>query len=990
MSTENILIEQHLTFVNKMRERVRGTDLEPIWERLYAYMTKINDLPEDKKIAIDAMIKKMIAKIEHFKNISEQRLDAINTENKSDHEIDAQFETSPAPDISSLSVHSSTSQPEQPSKDAHEFIKPKQKVKKFKRIRMARKDYPHIVMSPRGDNIPVMRIRLSEIHNKKRQKEAKKKSKKIKDVDVLKAAIDQYERSKQLPISEPIIQIEKNVETVQEIQPEIEHESVVEKVIQNHQNNNIPMEVEKAGEISSVHNTTVENRLSILGLKECTVRIIKCTPEKKKNISETIEFQPELPSTSETANFSNPSITVPKKSTELKKIPIEKSKSVIQQNGSKKIDDQESIYIVDSDDEDNMHIQISTTAVEDINAQKVTPKGITRSRKKSLYREPSVISKKETEQPVTPQKSSKALNKSPKTIKYQPSPQSKKQKLEDKDSQQNSDDSCIVTLKTVDLTVKPQEVTGNPTTSPVTPQTSSKSAELLKNVNKSAPVAKLQGPKRNRNSIDTLPILRMISQTSEKTAIRQSVRQATRRNSVAVAFEPQLPAKQKITPEKSSNFIKIISVDSIPSSTSMLKMLDSQQIMPTKKLQNARKSTQSNQILLNRELASCNQTTNNNNMNQVTALYDDILELISYEPTQIPQNIPSEFKNEPKSPVGYMTPPMTEIPTCVMLLEAQKDKKLVLLSSAATLNKIRPWLKTSEHRKLLKNCENMLANGFCLSALFKCMGSTCSYYTNNSTLFIRHLKIHQQKQANDMKYFSQCAYCSTIDDNPEALVQHIIDKHGYSRYQCAYCFYRSCDFHIHTHHKLFHPLKSEVIIECKPLRTLDIEKEFENALSNVMSVCKPVFCCVCKFKFYNIKNFENHYKAYPSVPSSRCLHCKFEITQASIMDHLKECHKFGDYNCAFCSFASDSSDSIKIHLSNQHYDKPMLYYDRTKQSHNVDLKAKGSTNKEDVLKSVVLKKLIHQEQMNAKKIKIFNDQNELENVHNINTGLLEK
>ena len=43
MSTENVLIEQHLTFVNKMRERVRGTDLEPIWERLYAYMTKINE-----------------------------------------------------------------------------------------------------------------------------------------------------------------------------------------------------------------------------------------------------------------------------------------------------------------------------------------------------------------------------------------------------------------------------------------------------------------------------------------------------------------------------------------------------------------------------------------------------------------------------------------------------------------------------------------------------------------------------------------------------------------------------------------------------------------------------------------------------------------------------------------------------------------------------------------------------------------------------------
>jgi hypothetical protein len=63
------------------------------------------------------------------------------------------------------------------------------------------------------------------------------------------------------------------------------------------------------------------------------------------------------------------------------------------------------------------------------------------------------------------------------------------------------------------------------------------------------------------------------------------------------------------------------------------------------------------------------------------------------------------------------------------------------------------------------------------------------------------------------------------------------------RYQCAYCFYRSCDFHIHTHHKLFHPLKSEVIYECKPSKQLDIEKEFSNAWKNVMNVCKPICCC---------------------------------------------------------------------------------------------------------------------------------------------------
>lgn len=94
-----------------------------------------------------------------------------------------------------------------------------------------------------------------------------------------------------------------------------------------------------------------------------------------------------------------------------------------------------------------------------------------------------------------------------------------------------------------------------------------------------------------------------------------------------------------------------------------------------------------------------------------------------------------------------------------------------------------------------------------------------------------------------------------------------------------------------------------------------------------------------------------------------------------------------------------------------HYDKPMLYFDRIKHAENFNFKEKGSTvifinnlnslnllikfyffkqNKEDILKAVVLKKLIHQEQTNAKTIKIFNDQLELDNAQNINTGLLEK
>lgn len=729
------------------------------------------------------MIKKVIEKIEHFKNISERRLEALNADSTIENESDVQFETSQESENQntfSLSNQGSSSQPQQPAIPDHEFLQPKKKMKKFKRFSMTRQDYPHIVMSPRGDNIPVMRIRLSEIHNKKRQKEERKKNKKTKAV-VLNDATEQHEKSEELPIAEQIEPIEKSVKDIPENQVVVEKITDAENVIQNPQDNNIPMEVERINEIASVHESMNENSFSGLGLKECSVYIQNCLPEKGTNEPESAKTQPKA---SEPANPSTQLAVQPIKSKGLPKIPIEKSKSVVQ-NGSKNVDEHQFIYIVDSDDDDMTQKQSSNTVQNGNNAQKETPKIMTRLRKKSLYLESPINSNKAIQTPQVPKTPDTKLKNTKK------SDSAKKPKLEATDSQKNDDDSCIVTVKTVDLPIRPQPPAENPPKSkslepksPATPHVLPKCIDLLNNIIKSAPVARLQGRKRNRNSIDTEPNPKIISQTVQNVVVRQSNRQAARRNSIArtIDFEQQSPSKPKEASENSHG-IKILSVESIKAPESNLrKMTIAQPKVFAKKLPIARKSTSSNKVMLSRELSLSNQTPNK----QIAAVNDDTVELTlstnkvnnSSNVPQISHNIETTVKDEPQSPRGYMSPAMTEIPTSIMILEAQKDKKLVLLSSEATINKIRPWIKASEHRKFLKNCENMLANGFCLSALFKCMGSTCSYYTNNPAFFLRHLKVHQQKQANDMKYFSQCAYCNVINDNPDILVQHISDTHG--------------------------------------------------------------------------------------------------------------------------------------------------------------------------------------------------------------------
>ena len=149
------------------------------------------------------------------------------------------------------------------------------------------------------------------------------------------------------------------------------------------------------------------------------------------------------------------------------------------------------------------------------------------------------------------------------------------------------------------------------------------------------------------------------------------------------------------------------------------------------------------------------------------------------------KNDQKNLKNSPSSAVEQelshqIPPPMIKIPMSVVAENFFRDKS-VLLSSEFTLRKIRPWLKKSDHRKHLKNCEEMLKNGFCLSSLYKCMGSACSYFTNNSELFIKHLFSHIKHQTNDMNNFLMCSYCEFKERNPKELVEHIKLTHGNSR-----------------------------------------------------------------------------------------------------------------------------------------------------------------------------------------------------------------
>lgn len=157
---------------------------------------------------------------------------------------------------------------------------------------------------------------------------------------------------------------------------------------------------------------------------------------------------------------------------------------------------------------------------------------------------------------------------------------------------------------------------------------------------------------------------------------------------------------------------------------------------------------------------------------------------------------------------------------------------------------LRPWLK----KRTLKNFEqaNKMKTINCLAARFKCMASTCSYFTTGQSIFKQHLSYHEKFTPKDSENFLQCSYCDFEAEFVEDLNDHIVDEHAFDRFHCGYCFYRSChDFNVVAHQDQYHKMKPKKVVVSYSYdrRDLDIEVvEIEKKLHDFV----PPITCVCK------------------------------------------------------------------------------------------------------------------------------------------------
>lgn len=158
---------------------------------------------------------------------------------------------------------------------------------------------------------------------------------------------------------------------------------------------------------------------------------------------------------------------------------------------------------------------------------------------------------------------------------------------------------------------------------------------------------------------------------------------------------------------------------------------------------------------------------------------------------------------------------------------------------------LRPWLL--KHTKKSLQAANEMLSSVALIATYKCLGMGCSFFTIDANIFRRHLNYHEKFTKVDKANFLSCAYCNFVGlDQPDELLDHVTKEHRFDKYQCHYCFYRSCvDFNVLTHQNNFHKMKPRSILQIESREIRDYQVELEQVKKRRIEVVPPIVC-VCK------------------------------------------------------------------------------------------------------------------------------------------------
>ncbi|KAL7048106.1 hypothetical protein ACKWTF_003219 [Chironomus riparius] len=312
-----------------------------------------------------------------------------------------------------------------------------------------------------------------------------------------------------------------------------------------------------------------------------------------------------------------------------------------------------------------------------------------------------------------------------------------------------------------------------------------------------------------------------------------------------------------------------------------------------------------------------------------------IIKHIIVKPAQDKESSPLVVK--PKQPIGaaqkttqsVYTKSQTTSGEQKIVIQRQKSTDSQKDMSSADL--LRPWLKRKV-KKYLMPTTRFLNNVGAIISTYKCMSSKCSFYTIDRDLFNAHLRFHETHQTSDRDYMN-CSYCDHIfneKDQVMALVDHIDSEHCFDKFQCKYCFYRSCvSLNVINHQRIYHAMKPKSVYELECDKNRDYEQELATVKKSRLRCVPPLSCVKCNAKFYLFPKLSAHMQTHGPNIKTKCTKCSKVSDLSNIHTHFINCHNLGLYQCVFCVFGSNNFDNIINHIGNCHPSKPPIYCERS-------------------------------------------------------------
>jgi hypothetical protein len=289
--------------------------------------------------------------------------------------------------------------------------------------------------------------------------------------------------------------------------------------------------------------------------------------------------------------------------------------------------------------------------------------------------------------------------------------------------------------------------------------------------------------------------------------------------------------------------------------------------------------------------------------------------------TNIPVKSPKSFEKLETNKTSS-----TQLNLKLSLCNADNPDKVLKKSSSNLPQKLKSDIFKSKPKELTELMQSKEA----LCATYKCMSSTCSFFTFDRNVFAKHLSLHEKYTALDKINFWTCANCGLVGSSASDLIKHIDEAHVYDRFQCKYCFYRSCaDFNVFNHQIMMHKGHKIAILECPQLKERDTSVELDAVKKSREENVAPLICVFCRGIFYAKAAFLDHVSAHADNLRARCITCGEKTSNKTIERHLEKCHGLGLFHCVYCTLGTDSFETLNNHIAKIHPSKLPVFCERT-------------------------------------------------------------